>query len=544
MAASVFKPKPYRNPYESLVGSVSPRSLANPGTSKNQSYKSIITPGKVVANAFRAGVSSSPLTQGASNVSKAIGGTLSALRPRGGQSQPQTPAPNRSVAPNMGIKPPMIQGSGNTSQYASNKSNYTPPAGNTPPPAPTLPPAPNLLPQNPYLSEIETNSKNQQQFAETQRKQKEDMIRAQYGLSNESLEASIPQYQGEFQDFKSNTEAGIADLLASGDRQKSGARDYYGEAQRGAAKTRRETQGQTQRTFSNLNTLDSRGEGSFQQATENSDSEFNRYTEQNRKAQADKLSEIDASVGTAERQARAAITTEERKMQGLVQQIRMAQSQNRLGEASELVDAYNKSQEYIFAIEDNVTQMKNSFAQEQQKLQNEMAKTQSFTPGFMNGGKPTNQAEYEFFIKNRESVNAFTGGGQANAGKQEVVDAIKDLMSSRGGLKQVVGYGSYNPLNRLPESDAGATRAKLERVKALVSLENASKLKGTGAISDPERALLAAAATAISGNMSPQQVESELNRIMQQFGGSASSQNQTSGRFITAPDGQQIEITD
>jgi len=80
-------------------------------------------------------------------------------------------------------------------------------------------------------------------------------------------------------------------------------------------------------------------------------------------------------------------------------------------------------------------------------------------------------------------------------------------------------------------------------VKALVSLENASKLKGTGAISDAERALLASAATAINGNMSPEQVESELNRIMQQFGGTVQGAS-GGGQTITAPDGQQIILTD
>jgi len=213
--------------------------------------------------------------------------------------------------------------------------------------------------------------------------------------------------------------------------------------------------------------------------------------------------------------------------------------------ANELSDIASNSEGLIFSIQESVAGMK--YQADLEKYNLDMQSNEKLSPEFLQTGKPQNEQDYTWKLKNsKEYGEAFPNlaGGQASAGKQEVVDAIKDLMSSRGGLKQVVGYGKYNPLNRLPESDAGATRAKLERVKALVSLENASKLKGTGAISDSERALLAAAATAISGNMSPQQVESELNRIMQQFGGSASSQNQTSGRFITAPDGQQIEITD
>lgn len=415
---------------------------------------------------------------------------------------------------------PQIQGSGMGSQYISNAGNYVaPPASPAKTPVVDAPKTTSTSASQNYLGSVQTAADRQRTFAEEQRKKQEEYLRQQAALSNRQLADALPAAQQQFGQFKANTEASIADLLAGGERQKSQASDYYGEAQRLAAQTLRETQGKTQATFSGLGTLDSRGEGSFAQANENQMSEFNRNTQQLLKAKADKLSEIDATVSAAERSARATITQEEAKMNELARNIQYAMANNDLQLARDLTDAYNTSQQYIYDIEDALTQTKYQFALEQEKLQSELAKTQSFTPEFMATGVPTNQAEFEFIVKNQKDAQSYFGTDGASSGKQEVVSAIQDLLATPGGLAQVTGYGRLNPANYLPESDAGATRAKLDRVKALVSLENASKLKGSGAISDAERALLAAASTAINGNMSPAQVEAELNRIVQQFGG-------------------------
>jgi hypothetical protein len=450
----------------------------------------------------------------------AVSGQGISQPPRLSYAQPQ-----QSKAPQMSVAPKLIQGSGYGSQYASNQTNQ--PVRTPEKTQPAAPVQQAVDPTARYMSDTRTTANSQQQFAENARKQQEDYIKQQYALASQQLGEQLPAAQAQLGQLKANTEASITDLLAGGERQKAQATDYYGEAQREAAKSRREVQGQTQRTFAGLGTLDSRGEGSFAQATENQDSDFNRFTEQTRMAKANKLTEIDMAVKAAERQARATITEEEAKLSELARNIQYAQANNNLQQARELTDAYNTTKQYIYEIEDKVNEMKYQFGLEQQKLDNDMKKTQTFTQGFMDGGKPTNQAEYEFFIKNQKDLQSAYGTDGANSGKQEVVSAIQELLSSPGGLGGVTGYGRLNPANYLPESEAGATRAKLERVKALVSLENASKLKGSGAISDAERALLAAASTAINGNMSSAQVEAELSRIIQQFGGASSSASQT-----------------
>jgi len=455
-------------------------------------------------------------------------------------------------APQNQVQSQQFQASGPTSQFASNPSSYKTiqpgkmydtPAGpdNKPFVAPKLP---NNTTATMNYMDYATNAAQKKQALQIQQaKEQQDFITEQNRLSNDQLRSSSDGAETNFNQMKSDTESTISDLIAGGERQKNQTRDYQGEAQRNALQANRELRGQTQRTFANLGTIDSRGEGSFAEATQNQESDLNTFLQRSYKATADKLSEIDTTVSSAERSARATIVSEQAKIQDMKRSIQFSIANNDLQKARDLKEVLQSSQNYIAQVEDSIASMKYQFGLESEKLQNEMRKSQSFSPEFMNTGKYTNQAEYEFFIKNKDAVNSLNGGGQASAGKQEVVDAIKDLMSSPGGLKQVVGYGNYNPLNRLPEANAGATRAKLERVKALVSLENASKLKGTGAISDAERALLASAATAINGNMSPEQVESELNRIMQQFGGTVQGAS-GGGQTITAPDGQQIILTD
>lgn len=297
----------------------------------------------------------------------------------------QPKAPQVSAAPrpqqNMSVAPKLIQGSGYGSNYASNASNQ-PVRAPQPIPQPTPQPTPQPIPQPQVadpnqvrINDVSSTGTAQQQFAENARKKQEEYIKQQYDIASQQLGEQLPAAEAQFGRLKANTEASIADLLAGGERQKAQATDYYGDAQRQAAKSRREVQGRTQREFANLGTLDSRGEGSFQEATENQDSEFNRYTQQNLKAKADKLSEIDMGVKAAERQARATITQEEAKLSELARNIKYAQANNNLQQARELTDAYNTTQQYIYDIEDSVSQMKYQFGLEQQKLNNELAKT-------------------------------------------------------------------------------------------------------------------------------------------------------------------------
>ena len=83
-------------------------------------------------------------------------------------------------------------------------------------------------------------------------------------------------------------------------------------------------------------------------------------------------------------------------------------------------------------------------------------------------------------------------------------------------------------MNRLPEAGAQTTRANVDRLRALVSLENAEKLKGQGQITEQERKLLADAATILSNKwISPEQAMQELERLSVNLGGASSLVAQT-----------------
>jgi len=419
----------------------------------------------------------------------------------------------QTVKPQMSVAPKQIQGSGMGSNYASNPTNYVAPAYTPPVYKPVTP---KTDPTQSFVDSASQTANRQKTFAEQQRDQQQKFIKEKYSLANQQLKEALPAAQQQFGQFKANTEASIADLLAGGERQKSQASDYYGDAQRLAAQTLRETQGQTQRTFAGLGTLDSRGEGSFAQANENQMSEFNRNTQQILKAKADKLSEIDATVSAAERSARATITQEEAKLNELARNIEYAVANNSLEEAQQLTQAYNETQQYIYDIEDALTQTKYQFGLEQQKLQDELAKTQSFTPEFMAGGQPTNQAEFEFFIKNK------MGGGAGN----KSASALQVEGKAGAGLRalQTIEAEILNNPNILIQASIPGSPGARQFEAAMSSITDAIGGLRTGASVSPEQQRYYRNILPKAGD-SPETIQYKLDAVKQELQGYSQGSN-------------------
>lgn len=368
-------------------------------------------------------------------------------------SQASTPTASATKKPLASFQ---YQASGYTPQYAINQPKVDQPTIQKPIVEKPIAPAVPTIAQT-RMSDIMKSADQRKVDAQTQGNQQADYIRRQYQLANENLKGQVPEARRQFDASKANTEATIADLLASGERQKSQASDHYGAAQRQAASTLRETQGQTAKTFANLGTIDSRGEGSFAQANENVMSDFNRTTQEFLKAKADKLTEIDSAVATAERSARQRILEEEKNLSELERSIQYAIANNDLQQARELTQAHNQVQNYIQELSDSVSEMKYSFALEQQSLEAEAAKMQSFSPEFMATGKPTNQAEYEFWIKNQDAYQKIgaSGGttkpktsaqlqveGKAGAGMRALDTIETQILNNPFVLQQMMVPGS------------------------------------------------------------------------------------------------------
>ncbi len=367
-------------------------------------------------------------------------------------------------------------------------------------------------PSNDWMNYVQNSANRQKTFAEQQLDDKMAFLKAQGELTNNQLLEQLPVNEQNFNQYKTNTEATIADLIAGGEMQKSQTNDYYGDAQRESAKTLRETQGQQQKTFANLGSLDSGGEGSFAEANTNVMSDFNRNTQQLLKAKADKLTEIDMSVKTAERNAKATITQEEQKMRQLERDIQYAVANNDLQTAQGLKEAYAESQQYIYDIQDAVAQTQYQFGLAQQDLENEIAKMQSFTPEFMATGQPTNQAEYEYYIKNKDAMTNLYGGDGKTDSKTKAIGIIDQLLGTgTGGITGKMRFGFTD--------ESRSAEGLLKQLSSELQLEEAKRLKGQGSMSDAERAILAnsIAAFNLDKNGRPNVSDERFRQILEEM---------------------------
>ena len=407
-----------------------------------------------------------------------------------------------------GASQPSFSGAGRTTQRQQPQMSQEPQMSqvpqmsvepNQPQPQPQAQPQPQVDPSQQWLEYMRGVAQRQTASGERDKENQMNYLKGVYGNVNQQLQNQLPQAQGMFDKFKTNTEASIADLLARGDIQKDQTEDYYGSAQRDAAQTLRETQGQTQRTFSNLGTLDSRGEGSFQEANANTMSDFNRYTQENLKAEAQQLSEIDMNVAQARRSAESTIYEQESKLQDLARQIQSQISMNNLNEAKGLVDAYNATQEHIYDIQDALAQTEYQFGLEKQKL----TSSQNFSPEFMTTGQPTNQSEFEFFIKNKDAMNDFGNAGGPTESGLKVSGIVDQLLS--------MDTGAVTGMLRQQWTNGAANVAGLvKQLNSELQLEEAKRMKGQGTLSDGERAILANAVASFNLD------ENELPRVSDQ----------------------------
>lgn len=416
----------------------------------------------------------------------------------------------------------VIQGSGLTSQYSSNPTNYKTP---TPPPAPDVPTVPTAKTPNPntaYIQGMEKLAGQQTDFANRQRAASEASTKSKYQTLKEMISGQLPVAEQNFNQFKTSSEADIADLRATGERQKGQATDYYGEAQRDAAKTFRDTQGDNQRMFAALGTVDSRGEGSFQQATENTTSDFNRFTQQTLKAKADRFAEIDSTVSTAERQANAVIRQEAVKLEDLKKQIQFALINNDQAMADELTAIAQQTEQTIMGIQEAVTGLK--YQADLEKYNLELSGSKGLSPQFLQTGQPQTEADYTWKLNNaKEYGEAFPqlAGEQQSQQKQALLDVIENI--SQGDVGSITGRLRTG---WIPGSQGALTKNYYDQLKGMLSLENRAQLKGSGAISDFEAKVLERAASALGQNLSEDQFRKVLEDLRVSLGG---GQQQSSG---------------
>lgn len=103
---------------------------------------------------------------------------------------------------------------------------------------------------------------------------------------------------------------------------------------------------------------------------------------------------------------------------------------------------------------------------------------------------------------------------------QDALGLVNTLMNHPG---REAATGTNRLLAMVPGSAGADFKAQLERLKALLSLDNIQYLKGTGAMSDREFATLSSAAAALQPNMSEGAFLQELQRIQSDLSASTQS---------------------
>lgn len=343
--------------------------------------------------------------------------------------------------------------------------------------------------QDKYITNV-TSFADQQKLAQQERlKKNQDYIRNQYALSNQGLEASIPEYETAFNVFRDNSKAGVEDIRKSAEIQKQNTRDYYGEAQKLDAQTRNETRGQTGRTFAALGTTESRGEGSYQQGMENIDSEFNSVTAKRLNEQAGKLTDIDMAVGKAERESIALIQTEEAKKNTLIRQIKLAQQQNKLDEVQSLTEAYNNSEDNIAKIQESLDGLKYTAELEKEKISAETEKLkkefEGLSPEFIQSGTPTTMND---FIYRSQHSDQYSKIG-ADTNKPKSASSLQVEGKAGAGLRalQTIESEILNNPMILSQASLPGTPGARQYEAAVSSLTDAIGGLRTGASVSPEQ---------------------------------------------------------
>lgn len=97
--------------------------------------------------------------------------------------------------------------------------------------------------------------------------------------------------------------------------------------------------------------------------------------------------------------------------------------------------------------------------------------------------------------------------------RNEILNLINDLKTDQKGINAIGGTLGLNIPRNITGTAEYNYKIKFDKLKAALSLNDAGKLKGSGAISDAERQLLADAASALNINTTKDQFLQELDRI-------------------------------
>ena len=389
-----------------------------------------------------------------------------------------------------------IQGSGYTSNYASNPSNQPKVA------APSIDQTQQKTSLPSYLTGYETLAEKQKALLDQQRKQGEDYYNKSYAEKNRLLQESIPQLQQQFIKTQGNIQKGIESATKSAEYKKQSAEDVWGESQRQAAQTRAESEARNRNKFAALGTLGSYGAGSYGQAQENVESDFNRFTQQGLRSKEQNLFEIDKALQDYEIEAQTILDGLEASLNNTISQIQSDMTMNSIEKENALNSLFNDYQAKVLSVEEG---MQGVYKDYYTALQNAEANSLSFD----DQGQPLNQVSYEWMLNNPDKFgSAFESGNVAE--KQNLIGLVDQALTTN--LGPLTGpLGAFGITTKFGEGLN--TKALIDQIKGSLTLEAREKLKGQGQISDAETQMLANSVSKLQYGMTEAALKKELGEI-------------------------------
>lgn len=393
-----------------------------------------------------------------------------------------------------------IQGSGYTSNYASNPSNYKSPVADQTKNTNQIQQQQTSVPS--YIAGYEDLAAKQKALLEQQRKQGEDYYSKSYAEKNRLLQESIPALQQQFIKTQGNIQKGIESAAQSAEYKKQNAQDQWGESQRLAAQTRQESEGRTRNKFAALGTTDSWGAGSYGQAQENVESDFNRFTQQGLRTKEQNLFEIDKALQDYEIEAQTTLDGLEASLENTVRQIQSDINMNNIEKQNALDSLFSDYQAKVLSVEEG---MQGVYADYYKALKNAEANSLSFD----DQGQPLNQVSYEWMLNNPDKFeSAFESGNVAE--KQNLIGLVDTALST--DLGSISGLWGRSGLGRI--SGKGLeTQALIDQIQAGLNVDAREKLRGQGTITEGEQTMLANSVAKLRYGMSEAALKKELREI-------------------------------
>lgn len=395
-----------------------------------------------------------------------------------------------------------IQGSGYSSNYAQNPSNISVPKVEQ-----KQQTQQSSVPS--YIGGYQNLAEQKKALLDKQRQQGNEYYQKSYDEKNRLLQESIPALQQQFLRTQANTQKGIDAARQTADYAKQNAEQNWGTSQRQAAQTRQESEGRMRNKFAALGTTGSYGAGSYGQAQENVESDFNRFTQEGLRSKEQNLFEVDKQLQNYEIDAQTKLDDLSMQLDTVERQIRSDMTMNALDKQNALDELYNKYESAVMGVEE---EMQGVYKDYYTSLQQGQAG--SLSDVFMQTGQPQTEADYKYYVENKDKIDAMTGGGAQNSSQNKALGLVDSLLG--GNVASISGGfrpGSTRILNKI--FGGGQEAAQWEGLKNLLSLAGRGQLKGSGAVSDFEAKMLEKAA--LAGLDPTKQTEEQFYAGLQQL---------------------------